>query len=75
VMRFFDAETPDEERAETVHTFGVDYVLRGPAERALGDYDPAATPWLKRAFSSPQVVVYAVESDQVSVAADSGDGP
>jgi hypothetical protein len=66
VARFFDAATLDEERAETLHTFGVDYVLQGPAERELGDYDPATTPWLALTFSVPQVDVYRVQNDRLT---------
>ena len=65
VARFFDAATLDEERAETVEAFGVDYVFWGPAERALGAYNPAATPWLHLIFSAPQVNIYAVEREAV----------
>lgn len=64
VAYFFDAAVPDTERVETLHTFGVDYVLHGPAERALGDYDPANASWLTLAFSTPQVDVYRVEGDR-----------
>jgi len=75
VARFFDATAPDAERAETLRTFGVDYVLHGPAERALGDYDPATTPWLALAFSVPQVDVYRVEDDMLPLGISSGDTP
>jgi uncharacterized membrane protein len=61
VDRFFDAATPDVDRLDTVHTFGVGYVFHGPAERALGDYDPATAPWLEVVFSMPQVNVYRVK--------------
>jgi uncharacterized membrane protein len=60
VVRFFDTSVPDEERAETLHIFGVDYVLHGPAERELGDYDPGTAPWLTLTFSTPRVDVYRV---------------
>ena len=63
VARFFDADVPDDERVETLESFGVDYVLRGPAECALGDYDPENGPWLTLVFSRPQVEVYRVEED------------
>jgi uncharacterized membrane protein len=75
VAHLFDAATTDEERAETVRTFGVDYVFHGPAERALGDYDPATTPWLTVTFSSPQVDVYAVKSDGLPMTVGSGGKP
>jgi hypothetical protein len=75
VARFFDAGVSDAERAETVRTFGVDYVLRGPAERALGAYDPAATPWLTLAYSAGQVDVYCVEGDGLPQVVGSGELP
>jgi hypothetical protein len=72
VARFFDASTPDDERMETVDAFGVDYVLHGPAERRLGGYDPATTPWLTVVFSAPQVNVYCVGHDRLSLIIGSG---
>jgi uncharacterized membrane protein len=60
VARFFDAAAPDEERAATLRAFGVDYVWHGPAERALGDYDPGSASWLELAFSAPEVDIYRV---------------
>ncbi len=75
VMHFFDAVTSDEERIETIRAFGVDYVFHGPAERALGGYDPAPTPWLALKFSLPQVDVYAVTSDKLPTAIGLGDTP
>jgi uncharacterized membrane protein len=72
VARFFDDTTPDQERAETVHAFGVDYVFHGPAERTLGNYDPVTTPWLTLTFSTPQVGVYAVKSDELTITGSGG---
>jgi uncharacterized membrane protein len=66
VARFFNATVPDEERAETLRAFGVDYVFHGPAERKLGDYDPATTPWLALVFATPQVDVYRVKDDALA---------
>ncbi len=65
VSRFFEAATPEDERAKTLHTFGVDYVFQGPAERALGGYDPTSSPWMALAFSAPQVDVYRVRHDKL----------
>ncbi len=73
--RFFDAAVADAERAATVRAFGVDYVFHGPAERALGDYDPATAPWLSRAFSWPQVEIYAVTPDKLPADVGSGGMP
>jgi hypothetical protein len=75
VARFFSADTLDEERAETLHSFGVDYVLHGPAERKLGDYDPGITPWLALALSTPQTDVYSVKDDALPLVVGAGGMP
>ena len=75
VARFFDVATADSEREETLRTFDVGYVLHGPAERALGDYEPASAPWLTLAFSTPRVEVYRVEGGRLSLAGYSGGIP
>jgi hypothetical protein len=66
VLRFFDVSTGDLDRVETLYAFGVDYIFHGPAERALGAYDPGTAPWLALAFSAPQVNVYRVKGDQLA---------
>ena len=58
VTLFFDAQTRDSERAKTLRAFGVDYIFYGPAERALGQYDPSESPLFRVAFSSPLVKMY-----------------
>jgi hypothetical protein len=65
VERFFDARVGDAERLETLQIFGVDYVLYGPAERALGQYDPGDSPFFSAAFSNPQVKIYRVNTEEV----------
>ncbi len=60
VADFFRPETADSRRREVLAQFSVDYVLYGPAERALGAYDPAQSPWLCRVFAAEGVQVYAV---------------
>jgi hypothetical protein len=72
---FFDAATPDDERLAMTQKYGIRYVFSGPAERRLGDYDPATAPWLALAFSTPQVDVYSVQMDKLPVALGSGDTP
>ncbi len=70
---FFDPATPEDERIETLDTFGVDYVLHGPAERKLGGYDPATASWLNLTFSTAHVNVYRVQSDKLPAPIVSGD--
>ncbi|GAB4524268.1 MAG: hypothetical protein Fur0018_07690 [Anaerolineales bacterium] len=60
VADFFRPETADTRRRAVVAQFGVDYVLYGPAERALGAYDPAQSPWLRRVFEAQGVSVWEV---------------
>ena len=61
VKRFFDAAVSDDERVDTLHTFDVAYIFYGPAERALGKYDPGESSLFTEVFSSPQVRLYAVQ--------------
>jgi uncharacterized membrane protein len=63
VARFFDAKVDDTERLATLQTFGVDYVLYGPAEQTLGQYDPGGSPLFSAVFSSPRVTVYCVNTE------------
>lgn len=65
VARFFDAEVDDAERLETIQSFGVDYVFYGPAEQALGEYDPVTSPLFNVVFSTPQVQVYRVVAEEL----------
>jgi len=60
VVRFFDADTPDDERIALLAEFGVDYVVVGPDERALGGFDPADAAYLVRVYDSPSVQLYRV---------------
>jgi hypothetical protein len=60
VQAFFDVDTPDDERQAILQDFGVDYVLYGVGEQALGDYDPSKASYLKPCFTSHQAIVYCV---------------
>ena len=60
VQRFYSSAT-DAERALLLRTAGVRWVFYGPAERTLGDYDPAFSPdLLERAFSAGSTSIYRV---------------
>lgn len=65
VNSFFNPATPDTERAQTVRAFHIAYVFFGPAERQLGAYNPATTPWLTPAFPNSQVDIYRVLHDRM----------
>jgi uncharacterized membrane protein len=60
VAHFFDAQADEASRMATIDRFGVDYVFHGPAERALGRYDPSQSDRFSVAFSTPRVTVYRV---------------
>jgi len=61
VRDFFEMETSDEERQAVLRVFSVDYVFRGSAERALGEYDPAEAVYLEPCFTSARATVYCVQ--------------
>jgi hypothetical protein len=61
VAEFFAGGTDDARRQQILRQYDVDYVLYGPAERALGDYAPDRSAFLALAFSTSRVDVYAVD--------------
>ncbi len=60
VLAFFNPTTPDAKRRQVLDKFGVDYILYGPAERALGAYRPAQSTWLKAVFDEEGVSIYQI---------------
>jgi len=60
VSEFFAQSTDDARRQQILRQYGVDYVLYGPAERALGNYLPDGSTFLTPVFSAPEVKLYAV---------------
>ena len=62
VERFFDEATADVERARILQAHGVDYVLVGPAERALGGFIPERSSLLSEVYRSSLVQVYRVKA-------------
>lgn len=60
VQTFFSGETTDAQRRRILGEHGVDYVLHGPAERAVGAYDPHLLAGLQRVYVSGDVMVYRV---------------
>ncbi len=62
VQKFFDAASDDAWRQTILDEYGVDYVLVGPAERALGAFEPAQAPYLKLvySYSGGQAVIYQI---------------
>ena len=63
VARFYAKEMPDAERMGLLEEWGARYVYVGPGERALGGFDPAATPYLSPAVSVGEVAIYRVQEE------------
>lgn len=59
-QRFFDAQIADDERARILQAHSVDYVLIGPAERALGDFSPNRSSLLSEVYGNSLVQIYRV---------------
>jgi len=60
VESFFNPTTSDAEREALLRQYGIRYLFYGPAERAVGEYDPASSFLFEEVFSSGRVLVYAV---------------
>jgi hypothetical protein len=60
VGRFFEAATDDAWRRRLLAEYGVDYVWWGPAERALGDFDPAEAAYLRPIYDAEGYAIFEV---------------
>lgn len=60
VQAFFGAGMSNAGRLGLLDAYHVAYVFHGPAERAMGDYDPARLPGLQRVYSAAGVDIYRV---------------
>lgn len=60
VGEFFNGGGSDAARRAIVDRYNVRYVYYGPAERALGSYNPDTSPWLTKVFSNGGVSVYRI---------------
>jgi len=60
VDEFFSPETSDAARRQILDSYSVDYIYYGPAEQALGAYDPDEATWLSPVFVSDKVTIFAV---------------
>jgi len=61
VTRFFGAAPEDSWKEWLLAEYGVDYVFWGPAERALGDFDPNQAPYLKQVYDAGGYRVFEVK--------------
>lgn len=62
VQAFFDPKTDPARRQEVLARYSVDYVIYGPAEQQLGNYDVNTASFLQQVYASPQVKVYKVQT-------------
>jgi len=60
VEMFYSADTTDEVRRSILDAHEVRFVLAGPAERGLGDWDPSEAPYLEPVYSSDPYRIFAV---------------
>jgi len=57
--RFYSSAS-DSERRDLLRKYGIRYVVLGPRERALGDFDPTHVPYLQRVFQDGDLSIYRV---------------
>jgi hypothetical protein len=60
VRQFFQAQTSDAYRKEILRQYNIAYLFYGPAERALGDFQPTTRPYLEETFTNGRYTIYAV---------------
>ncbi len=53
----------DADRTTLLQRYGITYLIYGPAERALGPYDPAASSLYQAVYTGPETTVYRVAAD------------
>jgi uncharacterized membrane protein len=61
VGRFFDVGEADAWRRELLRQYGIVYVLVGPKERALGQFDPDDAAYLERVYVNEDYAIYQVK--------------
>ena len=61
VAQFFAGATDADWRCDLLAEYGVDWVFWGPAERALGDFDPGQAVYLRPVYDAEGYAVFEVE--------------
>ena len=64
VRRFFKPDASREWRQTLLKEYGIDYVIFGPAERSLGDWDPFSAQYLELMQREGQYAIFAVASQE-----------
>jgi hypothetical protein len=65
IRRFFAAETGDVWRRSLLAEFDLDYVFWGPLERALGDWNPGAAPYLDSVYDGRGITIFRVAQEEI----------
>jgi len=60
VRQFFQTQTNDAYRKEILNQYDIAYLFYGPAEKALGDFQPATSPYLEEVFTNGRHTIYEV---------------
>ncbi|HEY9089363.1 MAG TPA: hypothetical protein VIO36_14425 [Anaerolineaceae bacterium] len=68
VNAFYSSQGQDSARVSIAREFGVDYVVYGPAEEALGSFSPEEIGWVTPVFTSGPVTVYQVSPERLAEA-------
>jgi hypothetical protein len=66
IRRFFQPETDDAWRQELLQDFALDYLVYGPQEQELGDWDPAEAQYLIPVHDEEEYVIYRVALEESS---------
>lgn len=66
VEAFFRPETADESRLRFLAEFGVAYVFWGPAERALGGWEPRQAGYLQEVYTQGNYAIFRVDPAALS---------
>jgi len=61
VTHFFDAATEEAWRQWLLKEYSVDYIFWGPAERALGNFDPAQATYLRQIYDADEYSLFEVK--------------
>jgi hypothetical protein len=60
VEQFFMASTSDQARLDLIHAFNVTYVIWGPNEKALGQWNPNSAHFLSKIYENGEYFVFKV---------------
>jgi uncharacterized membrane protein len=60
VTAFYGDRVTDAQRVEMLRQYGITFLFYGPAERALGGYDPAGSSLFEAAYVGQDTAIYRV---------------